>query len=158
MLTPLLRTQVLAVVLVMLTGAVGAQSREDWIGKCQSEDAELANSNGYRVCTELYVVELEKQQTALIDQLLARLSRAAEDPPDAAPAIARLGESQQHWRSYVDAHCLVAQALFGPESPVGDAVPSCMADAFEERNRQLGRMLDADREGQDDGPEPVPGR
>lgn len=135
----------LAAVLALLAATAGAQSREGWIRACQAEDAELGGSNGYRVCTELYVVELEQRQATLLEQVSARLARAGEGAAGPAPATAQLAQSQQHWRSYVDAHCQVVQAVSGPDSPVGDAIPSCMADAFEQRNRQLERVLRDDQ-------------
>ena len=132
---------------LLMAATASAQPREAWIRKCQADDAELAGSTGYRVCTELYVMQLERRQKQLLRQVSARLAGAADDEgTDPKAAAAHLARSQQHWRRYVTEHCQAAQAMFGTGHTSGDAIPSCMAGEFELRNRQLGRILRGDYE------------
>lgn len=139
--------KILATVAATLV-AIGANAhpRDAWIRKCQAEDPGLANSNGYRVCTELYVVELEKQQRRLVAQLLGRLGRDAGGHAADPAGREHLVKAQELWRNYAEEHCRVVQAVSGGDGPVGDAFPSCSADAFETRNQQLTRLLKVARE------------
>jgi hypothetical protein len=114
--------------------------------KCQAEDPELSNSNGFRVCTELYVVHLEKQQGKLLAQLSGQLGLGAGENPVEPPGREHFVKSQELWRKYVEEHCRVVQAVAGNDGPVGDAFPSCAADAFEARNDQLVQLLEAARD------------
>ena len=132
-----------AIAIALVALAANAQPRDTWVRHCQAKDAELRNSNGYRVCTELYVVELEKKQARLLADILRRLGSGQGDDVDLAPTRERLMDSQKSWRNYVLDHCRVVQAVSGDDGPVGDAFPSCSADAHEARNKQLARLLKA---------------
>lgn len=128
-------------VLTFIAWGVNAQSRDAWIRNCQAEGPDLSNSNGYRVCTEFYVMELEKQQNKLVEEVVARLVREADEQGEPPLAQEHFAQSQELWRSFVADHCHVEQALFSDVSPVGDAIPACHAEAFEARNGQLKRLL-----------------
>lgn len=128
-------------VLTFMAFGVNAQSRDAWVRKCQAEGPDLSNSNGYRVCTEFYVMELEKQQNNLVAEVVARLVRESDEQGEPLLAQEHFVKSQEFWRSYVEGHCQVEQALFSDDSPVGDAIPACSAEAFEARNEQLRRLL-----------------
>lgn len=128
-------------VLTFIALGVNAQSRDAWIRKCQAEGPDLSNSNGYRVCTEFYVMELEKRQNKLVAEVVAELARKAEEQGEPPLAQERFLKSQELWRSFVEDHCQVEQALFSDDSPVGDAIPACGGEAFEARNEQLRRLL-----------------
>ena len=129
------------VALTFIASIANAQSRDAWIRECQAEGPDLSNSNGYRVCTELYVMELEKRQSNLVAQVGAKLAREAERQGEAPLAQEHFFKSQELWRSFVGDHCQVEQALFSDDSPVGDAIPACTAEALEQRNEQLERLL-----------------
>lgn len=134
------------VVATLFAASASAQTRDDWIGKCQAEDSELSNSNGFRVCTELYVVHLEEQQARLLAALLGLLGPGAGANDIEPSGREHFIKSQEMWRTYAEEHCRVLQAVAGDDGPVGDAFPSCSADAFEARNDQLTQLLETVRE------------
>lgn len=129
------------ILLALLSTVAHAQSRDAWIRRCQGQDPDLANSNGYRVCTELYVVELEHQQKQLVADVIAMFEREKGEDLDPVAAREHFLKSQDLWRGYAQEHCSVAQAMFGAGNPSGDTIPSCSAGEFEARNHQLRRML-----------------
>lgn len=139
-------SKILAVVaLAFVAGGAEAQSGDAWIRSCQAQDSELSNSNGYRVCTELYVVELDKRQKELVADVLGMLGRDT-DEDDASLAREHFLRSQELWRGYAEEHCRTAQVMFGAGNPSGDTIPSCSAGEFEARNKQLSRMLQGEYE------------